>query len=237
MKVAILNYTGTIGKTTMAAHLFSPRMNNASVYAIESINETAEGLGIDVEKMNGDKFRGLFKKMMLEDDAIIDIGASNIEDFMSNMAKFEGSHEEIDVFVVPVTPGVKEQKETIAMLSALAETGIPPEKIRVVFNRVDSDVEAEFELIFKWYNTCPSFILNKKCAIFENELFDALSIKGFTVSALLADGTDYKSLLKNNQDVSDKERNQWADMFTLKLLAKSVKKNLDTVYSNLFDKE
>lgn len=237
MKIAILNYTGTIGKTTMAAHLFSPRMNNASVYAIESINETAEGLGIDVEKMNGDKFRGLFKKIMLEDDAIIDIGASNIEDFMNNMTKYEDSHEEIDIFIVPVTSGVKEQKETISMLNALSDTGIPPEKIKVVFNRVDSDVESEFELIFKWHNTSNIFTLNKKCAIFENELFDALSIKGLTVSAILADETDYKSLLKNNPDASDKERNQWADMFTLKLLAKSVKKNLDTVYNNLFDKE
>lgn len=237
MKVAILNYTGTIGKTTMAAHLFSPRMNNASVYAIESINETAAGLGIDVEKMNGDKFRGLFKKMMLEDDAIIDIGASNIEDFMNNMTKFEGSHEEIDVFIVPVTSGVKEQKETIAMLNSLAETGIPPEKIKVVFNRVDSDVEVEFELIFKWFNLHQTFTLNKKCVIFENELFDALSIKGLTVSALVSDETDYKSLLKNNKDASAKERNQWADMFTLKLLAKSVKNNLDNVYNHLFEKE
>ena len=45
MKVAILNYTGTVGKKTAAAHLLSPRMNNAPIFAIESINETAEGLG------------------------------------------------------------------------------------------------------------------------------------------------------------------------------------------------
>uniref|UniRef100_A0A1A9VZG1 Uncharacterized protein n=1 Tax=Glossina brevipalpis TaxID=37001 RepID=A0A1A9VZG1_9MUSC len=59
MKVAILNYTGTVGKTTIAAHLLSPRMNNAPIFSIKSINETAEGLGIDVEKMNGSKFREL----------------------------------------------------------------------------------------------------------------------------------------------------------------------------------
>ncbi len=45
MKVAVLNYTGTVGKTTIAAHLLSPRMNNAPIFAIETINETAEGLG------------------------------------------------------------------------------------------------------------------------------------------------------------------------------------------------
>ncbi|OSK14533.1 hypothetical protein EAMG_05313 [Escherichia coli M056] len=127
MKVAILNYTGTVGKTTVAAHLLSPRMN-APVFAIESINETAEGLGVDVEKMGGNKFRELFRKIMLEDDAIIDVGASNIEDFMNNMIKFDDSHDEIDYFLIPVTSGTKEQKETILMINSLSEIGIPKEK-------------------------------------------------------------------------------------------------------------
>ncbi|ERT14911.1 StbB family protein [Photorhabdus temperata] len=234
MKVAILNYTGTVGKTTVAAHLLSPRMNNAQIFAIESINETAEGLGVDVEKINGNKFRDLFKKIMLEDDAIIDIGASNIEDFMNNMIKFDDSHEEFDYFVIPVTSGTKEQKETIQMLDTLSGIGIPQEKIRIVFNRVDSDVDDEFPFILARYKKEKNFTLNKKCTIFENELFDALSIKGLTVDALLSDTTDYKSLLKANKEASDKERNMWADMFGLKSLAKGVKRNLDYVYDNLF---
>lgn len=233
MKVAILNYTGTVGKTTVAAHLLSPRMN-APVFAIESINETAEGLGVDVEKMGGNKFRELFRKIMVEDDAIIDIGASNIEDFMNNMIKFDDSHDEIDYFLIPVTSGTKEQKETILMINSLSEIGIPKEKIKVIFNRVDSDVDEEFPFIIGQYKKEKNFTLNKDCSIFENELFDALSIKGITVDALLSDDTDYKSLLKNNKDASDKERNTWADMFSLRLLAKGVKRNLDDVYKNLF---
>lgn len=233
MKVATLNYTGTVGKTTVAAHLLAPRMNNAPIYAIESINETAEGLGVDVEKMTGDKFRHLFKKLMLEDDAVIDIGASNIEDFMNNMIKFDDSHEEFDYFVIPVTSGTKEQKETIQMLQALSSIGIPPEKVRVVFNRVESDVEDEFKFIIAHHKKEKTFTLNTECAIFENEIFDALSVKGLTVDALLADETDYKSLLKN-KEASAKDRNNWADMFGLKSLAKGVKRNLDDVYENLF---
>lgn len=233
MKVAVLNYTGTVGKTTVAAHLLSPRMNGATIFAIESINETAEGLGIDVEKMNGDKFRELFKKIMLEDDAIIDIGASNIEDFMINMIKFSDSHEEFDYFIVPVTSGTKEQKETIQMLDALASIGIPEDKVKVVFNRVDQDVNDEFPFIIGRHKKDKTFSLNKECAIYENELFDALAVKGLTVDALLSDTTDYKALLKN-KEASAKDRNMWADMFALKSLAKSVKRNLDDVYVNLF---
>ncbi|MEX0446552.1 StbB family protein [Xenorhabdus sp. SGI246] len=234
MKVAILNYPGTVGKTTLAAHLLSPRMNNAPIFAIESINETAEGLGVDVEKMNGNKFRDLFKKILLEDYAIVDVGASNIEDFMNNMIKFDDSHKEFDFFIIPVTSGTKEQKETILMLDTLASIGIPQEKIKIVFNRVDCDVDEEFPFILARHKKEKSFTLNKECAIFENELFDALSIKGLTVDALLSDTTDYKSLLKNNKDASTKERNTWADMFGLKSLAKGVKRNLDDVYTNLF---
>lgn len=233
MKIAILNYTGTVGKTTAAAHLLSPRMNNAPIFAIESINETAEGLGVDVEKMTGNKFRELFKRIMLEDDAIIDIGASNIEDFMNSMIKFDDSHEEIDYFLIPVTSGTKEQKETIMMLDTLASIGIPAEKIKILFNRVDSDVYEEFPFIVARYRKDKSFTLNKECAIFENEIFDALSVKGLTVDAILADETDYKALLKN-KEASAKDRNAWADMFGLKSLAKGVKRNLDDVYANLF---
>lgn len=82
MKITILNYTGTVGKTTIAAHPpLSPRMGNAPIFAVESINETAAGLGVDVEQIKGDKFRELFRKLFALDDAIIDVGASNIEDF------------------------------------------------------------------------------------------------------------------------------------------------------------
>jgi hypothetical protein len=63
MKVAVLNYTGTVGKTTISAHLLSPRMADAPIFAVETINETAEGLGsVDVEKMAGEKFKALLKK-------------------------------------------------------------------------------------------------------------------------------------------------------------------------------
>ncbi|SEL88483.1 hypothetical protein SAMN04487787_12830 [Kosakonia sacchari] len=235
MIVAILNYTGTVGKTTIAAHLLAPRMNNAPIYAIESINETAEGLGIDVEKMKGNKFRELFKKIMLEDDAIIDVGASNIEEFMNNMVKFDDSHEEIDYFIVPVTSGTKEQKESISMVDALAAIGIPANKIRIIFNRVNSDVSDEFPYILAFCKKEKSFVANQKCAIWETELFDALSVKGLTIDAILSDEKDYKSLLKTNREASEKERNLWADMYGLKALSKSVKRNLDEVYAALYE--
>lgn len=234
MKVAILNYTGTVGKTTIAAHLFSPRLNNAPIFAVETINETAEGLGMDVNKIRGEKFRELFTKLMKLDDAIIDVGASNIEAFLDGVVKMDGSHLEIDYFIVPVTPGTKEQKETISLIGTLADMGISPEKIRVAFNRVEGDVPEEFPYVVAYAKKEKTCIANPEAAIFENELFDALGVKKLTLAALLADETDYKALL-SNKDASEKDRNNWAELHGLKLLARGVNRNLDAVFAVLVE--
>lgn len=233
MKVVVINYTGTVGKTTVAAHLLSPRMSGATIYAIESINETAEGLGLDVEKLRGNKFRELFKKLMLDDQAIIDVGASNVEDFITNLEAFEEAHEEIDYYVIPVTSGTKEQKETIAMIGSLATIGVPPNKIRVVFNRVEKDAKSEFAIIANYLALTNSFWLDYQCAIFETELFDAMSIYKLTLSDLLNDGNDYKTLLKD-KSASPQDRARWSDIYGLKLLAKGINRKLDAVFEQLF---
>lgn len=233
MKVAVLNYTGTVGKTTIAAHLLSPRMGDAPIFAVETINETAAGLGVDMEQIRGQKFRELFTKLLKLDDAIIDVGASNVEAFLDGVVKMDGSHLEIDYFIVPVTPGTKEQKETISLVGTLADMGIDAEKIRIVFNRVEGDVSEEFPYVVAYAKKEKSCIANPDAAIFENELFDALGVKKLTLSALLADETDYKALLRK-PDASEKDRNNWAELHGLKLLARGVNRNLDAVYDAIF---
>ena len=231
-KVAVLNYTGTVGKTTIAAHLLSPRMNNAPVFAIETINETAEGFGLDVEKIRGEKFRDLFKKLLTLDDAIIDVGASNVEAFLDGMVKFEDSHLEFDVFLIPVTSGTKEQKETISMIATLADFGIPPEKIRVLFNRVDGDVTEEFGPLINFVKKEKNATLKIEAAIFENELFDLLSVKKITLGDVLKDETDYKAKARELGPEGDaKQKAHYSDLHVIKSLAKGVNRNLDTVFS------
>lgn len=235
MKVAVINYTGTVGKTTIAAHLLSPRMNNSPIFAIETINETAEGLGIDVERIKGEKFRELFKKLIMLDDAIIDIGASNVEAFLDGMVKFEDSHLEFDFFIIPVTSGSKEQKETISMISVLSDFGISAEKIKLVFNRVESDVAEEFAPLLNYVKKNKTCIANQDAAIFENELFDMVSIKKITISDALADEADYKAKARElGKDGDTKLKTHYTDMYAIKSLAKSVNRNLDTVFTALF---
>jgi MinD-like ATPase involved in chromosome partitioning or flagellar assembly len=232
MKVAVLNYTGTVGKTTIAAHLLAPRMNDAEIFAIESVNQTAEDLGVDVNKMRGDRFRDLFKKLMLLDDAIIDVGASNVEGFLNGMTMFEDSHLEIDRYIVPVTSGTKEQKETISAIDTLAGLGIPPEKIRVVFNRVANEVGEEFPHVLNYAKKEKNCVADPDAAIFENELFDMLALKKITIKAALEDTNDYKAMLRELGKEGDKKlAAHYADMHAIKALSKSVNRHLDAVYA------
>ena len=234
MRITVMNYTGTVGKTTIATHLLSPRMDGAPIFAVESINETAAGMGVAVEQMKGDKFRELFQRMVVTEDLIVDVGASNIEDFLEGMSRLDDSHVEFDFFIVPVTNGTKEQRETISMISTLATLGVPPEKIRLLFNRVDSSVEEEFHILLNYVGKNNNATVNTQAAIYENELFDLLAIKKLSIDKLLNDPKDYKSLLREKKDAEPKQRAFWAEMFGLKLLAKGVNKNLDSVYAALF---
>jgi hypothetical protein len=95
-------------------------------------------------------------------------------------------------------------------------------------------VADEFSHVVNYVKKEKNAIANTDAAIFESELFDALGVKKITVGALLKDETDYKALLKSNPDASAKEKNAWGDMHGLKALARSVNRNLDSVFSILF---
>jgi MinD-like ATPase involved in chromosome partitioning or flagellar assembly len=236
MKVAVMNYTGTVGKTTVAAHLLAPRMDNAPIYAVETINETAEGLGLDVEKMRGEQFRTLLSEIVTIDDAIIDVGASNVEAFLNGLERFEEAHMEIDYYVIPVTSGTKEMKETMAMVQVLEGLNIPAEKIRILFNRVENDVQDEFSTLINYVKKQRNCTVNPEAAITENELFDLLAIKKLSIGAILADETDYKLKIKElGKDGDKKLRDHYADMHVTKSLAKSVNRNLDAAFEALFE--
>ena len=149
MKVAVISYSGNVGKTTVAAHLLAPRIPVAKIHAVETVNETATEMGLEVDQLRGEKFVTLYKELLASSDAIVDVGASSAEEFIARMVKVEGSHLEIDYFVVPTIPGGKEQRDTVRTIQALSEVGVEAERIRVLFNRVRSDdVKEEFAPIF-----------------------------------------------------------------------------------------
>jgi hypothetical protein len=234
MKVAVMNFSGNVGKTTVAGHLLKPRMGDAQIFSIESINAGADADGLEVEKMKGKKFGELVDELMPLDSAIIDVGASNVEDFLKLMQQYDGSHEEFDYFVVPVVKEKKVQSDTVNTIRALHKLGIDKKKIRMVFNKVEVDdsVEDEFAALFGLAQSEKSFIAKPEAVIYANEVFERLKAVGRSLGDITADEIDYRAKLRQTTDEDEKEL--CIRMVALKRLAITANKNLDDVFKVLF---
>jgi hypothetical protein len=234
MKVAVLNFSGNVGKTTVAAHLLSPRMNGAQIFSIESINAGADSDGMEVEKMKGKKFGELIDQLMPLDSAIVDVGASNVEDFLKLMQQYHGSHDEFDFFVVPVVKEKKQQSDTVNTIRALRKIGIERKKIRLVFNKVDVDdsIATDFASLVGMAEMEKSFVLNEAAVIYENEVYERLKALGKSLGEITADKTDYRAKVRTETKQEDKDFA--VQMVAVGRLAVTANKNLDDVFTVLF---
>lgn len=235
MKVAVMSLGGGVGKTTIAVNLLSPRLPETPIYSVESINESASDLGMEAETFRAAKFREIYKNLMKTNNAIVDVGASNIEVLLSRMTEYDDAHAEFDYFVIPTIPSTKEQKECIKLVENLSEVGVPSERIRIIFNQVEADASDEFGLVFGYAKKAKTCIVNSKAAIFSTELFDLLGTKKTSIGKVLADDTDYRALIramdpeKQRREVSD-----YADMAAMKSMSAGVNRQLDKAFAALF---
>jgi hypothetical protein len=233
-RVAVINFSGNVGKTTVAAQLLAPRMPDAPFYSIESTNMDASGDGVRVVRMRGKDFGDLLEDIFLVDEVVVDVGASNIDDFMRLMAQYHASHELFDLYVVPVVKEKKQQTDTLNTINALTTLGVPAEKIKIVFNKVENDdpVETVFAPIFGAQAARPTFTIPQDAVIYRNDAFDKVKTSKRSLSEILSDPTDFRLAARDAK--SDPEREQAVSMAMVKMLSASAVKNLDQVYKSLF---
>ena len=106
--------------------------------------------------------------------------------------------------------------------------------MRVLFNRVDSDVREEFAAIFGYARKSGDFQANPEAAIFENEVFDLLANKRTTIKEILADPRDYRQELRQADRDDAKLVSHLSDMHALQSLARPVDRQLDKAFGALF---
>ncbi|MBI2767987.1 MAG: hypothetical protein HYX47_00040 [Burkholderiales bacterium] len=202
MKIAVINFSGNVGKTTIARHLLAPRITDAEVISIESINADVD----QATPLRGSQFGELQEYLQTVDNVVVDIGASNVEDLLSLMRKYRGSHEDFDYFVIPTVPALKQQQDTIATLAELSRIGIPAARIRLVFNLVEdgTDISESFDALLSFIKEHPMTRASMRCRLGVNEIYERVKGTSTDLAELAKDETDYKAQIAVAPDISEK---------------------------------
>lgn len=232
MKIAVINFSGNVGKTTIAKHLLLPRIPGAEYIAIESVN-AGDG---DAPALRGKQFAKLMEYLHTIEHAVVDIGASSAEDLMELMRSYEGSAKGFDCFIVPTVPALKQQQDTIATLIDLAHQGVPPSRLKVLFNMVEpSNAIAEsFYLVLGYLEEQPIATADTACQLRVNEIYARIrGRKGSQadIPALARDQTDYVLLIQKAEDTASKIA--LAQQLATSQLARSVVRQLDACFTAL----
>ena len=218
-----------MGKTTVARHLLLPRIRGAELIAVESLNAD-EG---QVQALRGRQFGELQEYLQTVDSAVVDIGASNVEELLSLMQRYRGSHEDFDCFVVPTVPPLKQQQDTIATLVELARLGVPASRLKLVFNMTEAGlaVEHSFFLVLAFIAEQPLAVANPACCLSSNEIYARIRGTGSDLATLARDDTDYKALIVKAQGSAEKLT--LAQKLATRRLASGVVPELDACFAAL----
>ena len=244
-KVAIMNFSGNVGKTTLKRFLFEPRMNLEAMYSIETLNKDGRE---DEEEIivTGGEFESIQRAILDLDSVLVDIGVTNVETTMRYLNRIEGSYEEFDYFVIPVVKTPKPLRDSVNTIHELLKMGVEPENIKIVFNMVEDldKVETEFaDLIFALEEFGVPYDTSN--AVMHTEFYPNFENLGISLEELLSTKVeDNKKELKALKDKSKKEgglseaederREQLINLITTQRYAKTAVRNLDKVYTSLF---
>lgn len=229
MKVAVINFSGNVGKTTVARHLLTPRIPDCQLVAVESINAD-EGSAVTIR---GKQFAQLQEFLQGADNVVIDIGASNVEELLRLMRRYRDSQEDFDAFIVPTVPTRKQQQDTAATLTELARIGVPPTRLRLLFNQVDDDdpLDRTFETLLAYCATSGVVQPDLAVVLPYNEVYALVRGSTQSLADLAIDATDYKAEIA--RATSRSQTLALAQRLALHRLARGVVPQLDACFAAL----
>lgn len=201
MKICVLNLSGNVGKSTLAVHLLAAYSPGARILSVESINASAANdmQGLDVEELGASRFKEIFRELMQSEEIIVDVGASNVAAFMTEMKRFKSAVGEFDLVLVPTVPAAKQQLDTIATIDWLHELGLDARKVRVVLNQYASDTQDPVEIVYAQvlgYAAADGkgkAIYEPHAVVDRNEAYELAKASGQVVRELAGSTTDWKA--------------------------------------------
>lgn len=242
-KIVIAGTTGNAGKTTLREHMFAPRLPGVPLVAIESINTDVSHA--NVVAVRGENFSDVQDFVLTTDSVVIDVGSSNFEAFYDRMKQYSGSHEDFDLFVVPVLAGdetFKQEQDVVRTIQNLADIGVPRQKIVTIFNMVErpDDVPKKFRMLRAFHAEQKLFVLREDAVVTKNPIYSALLKMSNppSIIELRDDPVDYKAALAAaiREGASEEERNRLKSMIANKRLATGVAAELDTAFKAVMRK-
>lgn len=233
--IAIINFSGNVGKSTLTNELFRPRMKDYKFFAVESINASGSP---EEEKRRASEFNKMYEEILLDyDNAILDIGASNVEDFMSKLNENVGSHEDFDLFIVPIVPDDKQIEDSLKTIEVLNALGVPNNKITVIFNRIENHLALvnevdDFQIVLDYHKKTKNFVLLEEAAIYKSDVFSRARLHNMSINELANSKEDYRALGKN-PELDRAERSKYIKLHTTRGLAININANLDDVFNTI----
>lgn len=233
LALVVVNYVSS-GKTAMARQLLQPRLDDAPIIPIETINKDE---GQD-NALKADDFRKAMQAvdiMQAEDRSIIiDVGVSNVELFLAKM-KTEKAFGDFDYFIVPVNPDKKTMTNSIMLIEDLSNLHkVPASKILVVFNKTEENksLDEQFGPIINYHSSMKKFTLIRKAVVHASDVFDLIGVGSLIDAA--NDKTDYRAAMRAATTIEEKEA--VSNNRALHKMAGDAVLELDGVFDALFVK-
>jgi hypothetical protein len=232
MKVCVINYSGNVGKTTVAANLLMPRMG-AELFSVESLNQDAAGDNVAAKRLRAQRFGELQNELLKRESAIVDVGASNVETYLEMMSAYAESQHDYDYYVVPTVKDRKQTADTLNTISALRALGVGPERIKVVFNKIEKHdvLPEEFEALFGMAGRGELHI-DQGAVLFKNEVFEMIKDCDQSLADVIADPTDHREALRHA--TTDRQKDEIITRLAIKRLSTTCARNMDAAYAALF---
>jgi len=239
MKILMIHNSGNVGKSLITREVFYQNFStdNKMVLEIESRNASSSNFNMQVIRIDFDKptaLQDLTQYGIIYNDYILDIGSSEIKDFLHAIEK---SREILDEFDLIVIPTIKDQKiipDTKKTMMIIRLLGYE-EKIQVLFNRVTnpSTIEEDFESLFTWAKK-EKFNLNPHLYFSDyTESTNDLIKQKLLSSEVLQGDTDYRALAIKYHQEGEAEKSRKASNT---LLTQRIAKSLNTDAVTLFEK-
>lgn len=226
MKIAVMNYSGNVGKTTIARDLLGFRMQDHKIISVESIN--ADGReSIQIKGAEGSR---LFFEILTEDNLIIDVGSSNIENFFQSGKKEAEIISNIDLFIIPTTSDQKQQHDTLKTCIELYKSEVDSKNIIIIFNTIPDDSEESLESLFGILTKGVSELgidISFDNIIYRHDLYES----GKNLADIISD-EDYKSKMTEAKMLGDEKE---AKILAWKYIEQRKAQSLNSTYQKIFE--